>query len=262
MEKWADYCISKISFSENGKTITEIFIHEDYGETISSGEIRDRNWLIQKANIGKTFCCITKKVDGKWWKVCDFRHENGAFNWAGNLPKVLPKRKTFVSYYHNDDQNKREDFENLFEDLIVSKSVNDGDIDSTNSASYIKKLIQEGYLSDTTILVVLVGPKTKCRKHIDWEISGALNLKVGEKYAGLLALKLPTHPDYGTGNHTYSQLPKRLSENLKSGYARIADWTEDRAVLQGLIEDVFKLRDCDNLIINHGIPQMENNICS
>lgn len=31
---------------------------------------------------------------------------------------------------------------------------------------------------------------------MDWEISGALNYKVGDHYAGLLGIVLPNHPDY------------------------------------------------------------------
>ena len=108
------------------------------------------------------------------------------------------KRKSFVSYYHKDNQDDRTKFENLFGDLIVSKSVEDGDIDSDNSDGYIKQLIQKDFLADTTVLVVLIGQKTKCRMHVDWEISGALNLKIGDNNAGLLGIILPSHSDYGT----------------------------------------------------------------
>src|SRR5690606_31908749 len=115
--------------------------------------------------------------------------------------------------YHKEDQGYKEKFKNLFDDLIVHKSVEDGDIDSDNSDGYIKQFIQKDYLSDTTVLVVLIGPNTKHRKHIDWEMSGALNLKVGDRCAGILGLKLPSHPDYGSGKHTYNTLPSRLSDN-------------------------------------------------
>ncbi len=158
------------------------------------------------------------------------------------VPQNSTCHKTFVSYYHDDDQEYRTKFENLFGDLIVSKSVEDGDIDSDNSHEYIKQLIQKEYLSDTTVLVVLIGPKTKCRMHVDWEISGALNLKVGGNNAGLLGIKLPGHPDFGTGKHSYNLLPDRLSDNLKTGYAIIRDWTDDRILMQSYIEEAFANR--------------------
>ena len=188
MTKWADYCISKISFNEKGKSICEAVVHIDSGDSVGLGEIHDRNWLVQQTNNNKTFCCVKLVNDGKWSKICDFVYQNGSFKWDAKLPEVLTRRKTFVSYYHKADQDYKTKFENLFNDLIVSKSVQKDDIDSNYSDQYIKQLIQKGYLSDTTVLVVLIGSKTKCRMHVDWEISGALNIKVGEKYSGLLGL--------------------------------------------------------------------------
>lgn len=254
------YAISKLTKGENG-LIESVYGHavEDLQLTEEAGEF-DRNWLLSKYN-SHVVKHIEKKVDGGWRQTGSFKYNNGFFSWDKVLPKNLPKRKTFVSYYHKDDQEYREKFENFFSDLILSKSVNDGEIDEENSDTYIKKLIQDGHLSDTTVLVVLLGPRTRCRKHVDWEISGALDVKVGDKYAGLLGLKLPSHPDYGTGEHKYPNLPTRLSENLKSGYARISDWTDDRVKFQDLIEEVFSRRAKDDLIVNRAVPQMKQNTC-
>ena len=110
--------------------------------------------MVQQCNNDKTFCCISKTQDGKWKKICDFVYNRNVFSWNTTLPRILIRRKTFISYYHHDDQTYREYFENLFGDLLVSKSVADGDIDSDNSDEYIKQLIQKKYLSDTTVLIV------------------------------------------------------------------------------------------------------------
>ena len=259
--KWADYCISKISFNESGKNITDAFIHVDEGETIAAGATVDRNSLVQKASAGKTFCCITKSIEGKWDKMGDFKYENGGFKWEANLPKNLTKRKSFLSYYHKDDEEYRKKFENLFVDLIVNKSVNKGDIDTDNSNEYIKQLIQKGYLHDTTVLIVLLGPKTKCRIHIDWEISGALNYKVGETYSGLLGIKLPNHPDYGKEGAVLTNLPVRLGDNFKNGYAVIKDWTNDRALMQTYIEMAFSNRSAHSDKRINSRVQMAANTC-
>lgn len=40
------------------------------------------------------------------------------------------RRKVFISYYHKDDQYYRNRFEDLFGHLIMSKSVEPGDIDT------------------------------------------------------------------------------------------------------------------------------------
>jgi hypothetical protein len=243
MEKWADFLISKEKWKVNDKTIESFIVHEDKKDTVGNGVERNRNWIIQKLDNGYTFCCIYLGENGKWYKgnVLTKRSDDG-LSWKTDLPLILTKRKSFISYYHKDDQDYKKKFKNITKDLIVNKSVEDGDIDSDNKDDYIKQLIQNGYLNDTTVLIVLLGPKTKCRKHIDWEISGALNLKVGDNYAGLLGLKLPSHPDYGTGKYTYSEQPQRLTDNLKTGYAIIRDYTTDRKELQDYIELAFANR--------------------
>lgn len=259
--KWADYCISKISFGENSKSISEANVHADNDTTIGTGEIRNGNWLVQQAENGKTFCCITKTTDGKWKNICDFIPEYGGFKWNATLPKVLTKRKSFISYYHKDDEDYRDQFEKLTDYLIVNKSVQENDIDSDNEDEYIKQLIQKGYLKDTTVLIVLIGKKTKCRKHVDWEISGALNFKVGNTYAGLLGLLLPNHPDYGTNKATYNLMPARLADNFKSEYAVIRDWTEDNEKIQSYIELAFANRSTMEDERINSRAQMKNDTC-
>lgn len=242
--KWADYCVSKLTLNENGR-IESIVCREDLGDKLSADAMeQNRSWMINKVLGGKTFCSIKKTEDGKWHKIGNFSYNGNIFEWFV-IPENLTKRKTFISYYHYDDQDYKKKFKNLFDDLLTHKSVEDGDIDAENSDGYIKKLIQDGHLADTTILVILVGAKTKHRKHVDWEISGALDPRVGNKCAGILAIKLPTHPDYGTGKHKYNLLPTRLSDNLKSGYAIIRDWTDDRIEMQKYIELAFSKRDTD-----------------
>ena len=173
------------------------------------------------------------------------------------------KRKTFISYFHKDDEDYKDEFERLTSDLIVNKSVGDGDITGDNSDDYIKKLIQDGYLSDTTVMVVLVGAKTKCRMHVDWEISGALNLKVGESYAGLFGILLPTHPDFKkpTSSYSYDNVPKRLAENIKTGYAKMINWTDDKKALQSTIESAYIRRKNESDKRVNSIPQMPKNTC-
>ena len=172
------------------------------------------------------------------------------------------KRKTFISYFHKEDEDYKDEFERLTSDLIVNKSVGDGDITGDNSDDYIKKLIQAGYLSDTTVLVVLVGAKTKCRKHVDWEISGALDLKVGESYAGLFGILLPTHPDFNDSEYFLNNVPKRLAKNIETGYAEMIKWSSNRKFLQSTIENAYNRRknESDNRV-NKAIPQMQENTC-
>lgn len=172
------------------------------------------------------------------------------------------RRKTFISYYHRDDEQYRIRFETAFSDLIIPKSVHAGDINTDNSAEYIKQLIQNDYLADTTVLVVLVGRKTMCRKHVDWEISGALNKKVGDLYAGVLGILLPTHPDFGKSECSPNFLPARLADNVKSGYAKLFDWTTDSMMMQRCIEDAYYARKARADLRVNSRRQMQINTCN
>jgi len=259
-----EYFVTRLSFREDEQLIRDVTIYEYDGESLDNGVVQDRQWIVNKAIAGYQISIMTPNPEkqGSWIRHDPFTYENGYFCWSFKLPLNNTKRKTFVSYYHHDNQDDKLKFDNLFGDLVVSKSVEDGDIDSDNSGDYIKQLIQKEYLSDTTVLVILIGAKTKCRKHVDWEISGALNRKVGDNYAGLLGIKLPDHPDFGTGKHNYNNLPARLSDNLRTGYAIIRDWTDDRVKMQSYIEEAFKNRSSkSDKRINSRI-QMKNNTCT
>lgn len=170
------------------------------------------------------------------------------------------KRKVFICYYHKDDQYYRDRFETLFGHLFINRSVDDGDIDSNNSDEYIKKLIQNDYISDASVVVVLLGAKTYCRKHVDWEISAGLNKKVGG-YSGLIGILLPTHPDYGRGEFFYNNVPERFADNCKTGYANTYDWSENSSNVSQWIESAFNSRVSETDKIDNSRIQYTYNRC-
>ena len=260
MAKWEDYVVTKVSYNLEGNKIEAAFVYDDYENHIANGELRDRDWLVAEVLKGKTFCAASKS-EGGWFRKSIVRYINNGFTIGCQLPKAIIKRKTFLSYYHYDDQKYKDRFQKITSDLIVSKSVQNNDIDSDISDEYIKQLLQQDYICDITILIVLVGPKTKCRKHVDWEISGALDHKVGDRYAGLIGLLLPNHPDYGKATYNSANLPKRLAANAESGYAIIYDWTDDRVKIQNWIEFAFTRRTDEHKIVNRELVQMKENSC-
>ncbi len=254
-----EYFITKLTFKATEKLIDHVCVYEYDEQNLSTPETQQRDWLVNRVQEGFQFSILSpsSKNQEKWSRGNQFTYENGYFKWWQQLPENNTKRKTFVSYYHFDDQEYREKFENLFRDLIVSKSVQKDDINSDNSDEYIKQLIQKDYLQDTTVLVVLVGPNTKHRKHVDWEISGAISSRVGG-HSGLVGILLPNHPDFGKGNGFNPQnLPERLAANVESGYAKVYDWTEDRCFLQLIINEAFNSKGDTDKIKNKSIPQMQ-----
>jgi len=152
--------------------------------------------------------------------------------------KKETRHKVFISYYHKDNEYYRNRFEELFGHLFINRSVKPGDIDTDVSTEYIKRLIQQNYITGTSVVVVLVGLKTSGRKHVDWEISAALSKKVDE-YSGLLGISLPDRKSW------YDEIPPRLTDNVKTGYAKVYTWdlvcaSESR--IKSAIEEAFQNR--------------------
>lgn len=129
------------------------------------------------------------------------------------------KHNVFLSFYHADDEGYRERFEELFGDLCINRWVHPGDINTENSDDYVKSLIRRDYIRGSSVVVVLVGAKTYCRKHVDWEMYAGLD-EAADGYSGLLGLMLPTHPSYRNrySNRKYKpeSVPRRLMDNISS----------------------------------------------
>ncbi len=175
-----------------------------------------------------------------------------------NKELKMIKHKVFISYHHKNDWYYKEEFERIFNDIIISKAVSEGDIDPDNSDRYIKRLIQEDYITDSTVTIVLIGSETAKRKHIDWEISASLNKKVGG-YSGLLGIVLPSHPDYNPRGTKTSNIPPRLNANIKSGYAGFINWTTDVNYMSLCIEKAFQNRKSQIGLIDNSMPQFVYN---
>lgn len=69
--------------------------------------------------------------------------------------------KVFVSYQHVEpDQTYRDRFEKLFayqHSIMISKSVQIGDIDENQPVDTVRRVIRDNYLRDSTVTVVLIG---------------------------------------------------------------------------------------------------------
>lgn len=165
----------------------------------------------------------------------------------------MTKHRLFISYYH-EDEYYRNKFEELFGDLFINTSVKYGEIDDSLSTEYIKRLIREKHITNSSVVVVLCGPKTYCRKHVDWEIYAGLY-----NNAGLIGLILPNHNDYNKTTWTSDSYPSRLEDNLRTKYAQLYYWTTNQQTMINHIEYAFNNRN-QNLIDNSR-RQMKYNRC-
>lgn len=250
-----EYYISKLSFREDARRIDSVYAYSYADNVLKDEGVKDRDWLISRIKNNDFVYVMDKNEKGEWVQRDKFIYENGSLSWDYRLPLNIEKRNVFISFYNKDEEYKLL-LEDVLDDLTLNRSVQEGDINSDNSSEYIRHLIQDDYLQNTTILIVLIGPNTKNRKHIDWEIYGALDHRVGDRYAGVLGLILPNHPDYKSETARYALMPRRLAANFKSGYAVIRDWTTNRCELQKYIEKAFSLRSRSDLIEN-SLPQMQ-----
>ena len=132
-----------------------------------------------------------------------------------NLPE---KRKIFVSYHHENDQDYYDKLSTLLEKDYVPIYDNslDRNVESDNS-DYVIQRIRDNYIKGTSCTIVLCGSESSQRKYIDWEIKGTL-----EKEHGLLGIALPTCPTDLAGKY---YVPGRLYDNIASGYAQLIMWS-------------------------------------
>lgn len=165
-----------------------------------------------------------------------------------NTQHTSQRHRVFVSYYHAEDQGYRERFERLFSDIhdiMVSESVEIGDINPDLNTETIRQKIRDEYLRDSTVTVVLVGAHTWQRKFVDWEIGSSIRHTEKNPRSGLLGMILPTYPrpiGEPTKYNPYT-IPPRLYDNIQCGYAKIYNWSNDPDTVQSWIHEAFKRRD-------------------
>ena len=137
-----------------------------------------------------------------------------------------PRRKAFISY-HDKDRKYKDRFVRMMRDYIIDRSVKVDDIDERNiKTATIRQKIRDDFIADATVTVVLIGPCTWQRKHVDWEIGSSLRATKRNSRCGLLGIVLPNHPDYGTGKYNLRLLPPRLADNCDGDdpYALVRKW--------------------------------------
>lgn len=159
------------------------------------------------------------------------------------------RHKVFVSYHHENDQSYREQFERICSDVIASRSVDDGDIDSNANSEYVRQKIRDEYLRDSTVTVVLVGRQTWQRKHVDWEIYSSLRDTQFNPRSGLIGILLPTYTYPEPGKYSQYTIPPRLWDNLKNRddgkepFARMYLWSMNPSEIQQWIHEAFMRKD-------------------
>ena len=167
---------------------------------------------------------------------------------------MADRQSLFLSFDHGQDDYWLVRFTDVFDNAFDIHSVRTVDLEAEDSQQYIRDLIQGGYIVDGTVLVVLLGAQTYARKMVDWEIAAALETKP-TRASGVLGLRLPTHGDFGKNTVAPARIPKRLAENVKSGYCAVHDWTESEQQLQAWVNEAIRnARQKTHLVENTADP--------
>lgn len=156
------------------------------------------------------------------------------------------RHNVFVSYHHAKDQYYRDKFEHMFvrvHDIMVSKSVQIGDILDNKPTELIRQVIRNEYLKESTVTVVLIGEDTWKRKHVDWEISSSIRDTVNNPRSGLLGIILPTYPRNYQNKYSSYTIPPRLAQNIDCGFAKIYNWSSNPILVQEWIHEAFLSRN-------------------
>ncbi len=172
--------------------------------------------------------------------------------------------KVFISYHHANDQYYKEQLlaMNNPVNIFIDQSVDTADISDDLDDTYIREIIRDEYLRDSSVTILLVGLETKKRKHVDWEIYSSMYDGKVNKRSGVLVINLPsTDSKYYTAPHEgekekvypentswssidnrkeyesrYPYMPDRIVDNLLNNDAKVSvtNWSKIENSLERL----------------------------
>lgn len=183
--------------------------------------------------------------------------------------------KVFITYHHKNDQHYRKRLLEINEQhrIFIDKSVHTGDISDDLDDQAIRRIIRDEYLRDSTVTILLVGTKTRGRKHVDWEVYSSMVDGAVNKKSGILVINLPStgsklcQTSHGPRERSqvyptvsnwvtvdtreefqqrYPYMPERITDNLltNKAFISVAPWSTaiDPNNLQFLINATFEDR--------------------
>ena len=169
---------------------------------------------------------------------------------------MTQRHKVFISFHHANDQFDKDRFVRVYANVFdgfIDRSVHDGDIDDSLSTETIARKIRDEYIRDATVTIVLIGRETWKRKHVDWEIYSSLRDTKRNPRTGLLGILLSSYSvPWGRWDTQWSDpprsqywpynIPPRLWDNVRCGYAKVRPMPTSSWELQEWIHEAFLRR--------------------
>lgn len=147
-------------------------------------------------------------------------------------------RQIFLSHV-SDDKGYAVKFRTLLEPLGYS-AFTCFDIPSDQGPDIADKV--ESVLTHCSLVVVLVGPKTRLSRWVDMEIDLGLSPRIGQPAAGLLGIILPEHEDFSKPYYEPESVPARLHDRVRWEYALLRKWTDNTQAIREWLQDAEKRR--------------------
>lgn len=168
-------------------------------------------------------------------------------------------RRVFISYHHGNEQDAKQNILDLnrAHKIFLDCSVDTGDIDENLEPQQIRQTIRRKYLSESTVLLLIIGKETRFRKHVDWELyssmyngpkfgsSGVVVLHASDfesnyytvpfekevqevLYPGASWTRIDKIDKRGEYERRYPHLPPRIIDNLVKGGSKISvtNWSK------------------------------------
>lgn len=97
-------------------------------------------------------------------------------------------------------------------------------------------------IDSATVLFVLIGPRTRLSKWVDREIELATRRTAVSSAAGLVAVVLPEHSDFGKPYYDPEKVPLRIHDHVSRESAILRKWTDKPEVIRTWIDDALRRR--------------------
>lgn len=97
-------------------------------------------------------------------------------------------------------------------------------------------------LSNCSVIVVLIGERTRDSRWVDMEISLAMEPREDQPGAGLLGIILKSHPDFAKPYYEPDSIPLRLHDRVRWEYGMVRKWTDDPQQVRTWLDDANRRR--------------------
>ncbi len=163
------------------------------------------------------------------------------------------RHRCYLSYDHRDESRATafmEEFDPRGESIINrTETIPEYVMNAGDSAVFAQKM-RQFFLGDATVTIVLVGERTWEQRGVDAELRASLYRGPGQPANGLLAVRLLHHS-------ATLKLPRRLRDNLDSGYGRFVLYPDTITQLAAWVDEAFRNRTQRLQLLKSGTNAVE-----